>query len=209
MPSKLRVRIEHLTLVRRGIFALIILLVAGVQSSCGRNEGERPPELQPAARQLSHLLRENFAIMQTTPEPLPSSVKTTLRRPVNGSNWRLAQLLDTDTRARVWAVPADETICLVDEQDGGAIGVACTSDAWASEHGVFTAALKAGSYSSSESRRFVVGLAPDAAPRVRVHTPGIEPTLVSVAANTFTLRDAAPRPPESIELLPRRISRER
>jgi len=49
--------------------------------------------------------------------------------------------------------------------------------------------------------RSIVGLVPDKAKRVRIHTPGYPTATRSVERNVFVLTDHIPQPPETIELL--------
>jgi hypothetical protein len=49
--------------------------------------------------------------------------------------------------------------------------------------------------------RSIVGLVPDQAKRVRIHTPGSPTVTRPVERNVFVLTDHIPQPPETIELL--------
>lgn len=129
---------------------------------------------------------------------------TTLRSPTYGAKWNLAQLLDTGTRLRIWVLPANKAVCLVEEQLHGATGVTCTFIEQAIKHGIVTASLSNGKPALSQAHRVVVGVAPDKVPKVRVETPGSKAATIRVVQNTFVLRDAAKEPPESVELLQRR-----
>jgi hypothetical protein len=51
--------------------------------------------------------------------------------------------------------------------------------------------------------RSIVGLVPDQAERVRIHTPGYPAVTRPVERNVFVLTDHIPQPPETIELLGR------
>jgi hypothetical protein len=208
---------------RRYSVLAILLLTIGVQPGCsGHTRREalhtapqrsksserlrtwRSSEALPSISRLSHSQRAHFAILRSRPERLPRSVTTTLRHPTYGANWRLAQKLDTGTQTRVWMLPANGSVCLVEQQHGNAaVGVTCTAVSHALEHGVVTASLAEGASGLSPTRRLVVGVAPDRVPKVRIRTPGAGSAVVRVTHNTFVLRDWIGEPPESVELLRR------
>lgn len=202
-------------------FALATLLIAVAYSAgCGndadqdtssvatrgvngsfRDSASRRTDSLPIVQHLSRSQRQNFAPLRTPPERLPKSVMATLRRPTYGANWSFAQRLNTGAKTRVWALPANGAICLIDEQSSGAVGVTCTPVSTALRHGITSASLDGGTSGLSYARRFVVGLVPDNVPKVRIETPGFGSATVRVAQNTFALRDSVSEPPESIELL--------
>jgi hypothetical protein len=210
-----------MTLIRCRYSALTLLLAAGLQLGCGSSVSEEASRISPHVSKnsadfagqpasdsvpvipwLSNSQKKNFAILGASPEQLPQSVRVTLRHPTYGANWRLAQRLSTgDQNIRVWMLPAHESVCLVEQQEGeGAIGVTCTSIAQALKYGVVTSSFTEGT-SISPAHRFIVGVAPDGVPRVRIKTPGFGSTAVRVTQNTFVLRDSVREPPESVELL--------
>lgn len=54
---------------------------------------------------------------------------------------------------------------------------------------------------SLPAKRSIVGLVPDGAKQVRIHTPGYATATRQVERNVFVLTDYIPQPPETIELL--------
>jgi hypothetical protein len=144
----------------------------------------------------------SFAVLRGDPTGLPTKIRQQLGRPILGTNEWLAQRLSEDTPRRVWVVPGNGNLCLVDQPPSGGLGTACTTTANALRHGITSTFLVEAQQGGSRGGRTIVGLAPDPAREVRVHTPGFPPVTVPVRHNVFTLSDGVTEPPETIEMVP-------
>jgi hypothetical protein len=116
-----------------------------------------------------------------------------------GSNWRLAQQLPVNLRTQIWAVPGDRTICLIDWRREAGAGMACAPTKRVLRSGLAITSLKDASTGSVRPTRVVVGVAPDDAARVLVHTGGMSIS-VPVFDGVFTLRDSLGDAPDSFSL---------
>lgn len=161
----------------------------------------RAPESMTAIQRQPRLHREHFALFRSAPEGLPLAIEDTLRRPTHGADWGLGQRLDIAGRARMWVLPARESICLIAEELNEAVSMTCTSITNAIRHGIFSASVSGGRSVPASEQRFIAGVVPDHVRWVEVNTPGSDPRAVSVTDNAFALRDSIRQPPESIELL--------
>lgn len=204
-----------------GSFAVLVLTAALVGAlGCGSSEtastaaatatpstpparaggpAERPPieRLQP--RQRAH-----FALFRTPPEPLPAATRRIMRRPTFGMNWSLAQRIPVALAGAYWLVPGDGHLCVVTQDVAGVEGVGsvCARTAQTIRHGIANVTVHRGTAATGgRPARLTVGVAPDGARGVRVHTRGAV-SAAPVVDHLFVVRDATDRPPDSIELVP-------
>ncbi len=149
--------------------------------------------------------RAAFALLHTRPEGLPPHTRRLLGTPLFGMSWRLAQRIPVALPGRYWLVPADRHLCVVEEGSLGSPGAGstCTRTADALAHGLADITVKrrgrAGAEAPVGPARLIVGVAPDGARTVLVHTRGTV-RAVPVANGTFVLRDALVAPPDRFEL---------
>jgi hypothetical protein len=142
----------------------------------------------------------NFSVLRTLPEGLPASTARILRQPAFGMNWALAQRLPEGADADFWAVPGNGFLCVLAQGDGVTLTASCTTTEDAIEHGVAAVLLRTSPRSRrARGRRLIVGMAPDQAREVSVHTRG-NVTPVTAMKNVFTLHDSATDPPDRLVL---------
>lgn len=129
-----------------------------------------------------------------------------------GSNWSLAQRV-RGVPWSAWVVPGRGVVCLLYQQpQTSGVGQACTATDRVLANGVFAAALVAdadhadGAFGSGQrtkpGTRVVVGVVPDRARTVRVHTRGFPTASAPVRDNAFALRDETDAPPEAVTFAP-------
>jgi hypothetical protein len=144
--------------------------------------------------------RASFALLRTEPEGLPGRVRRILRAPIMGMSWRLAQRLPVSLSGAYWLVPGNGYLCVVDQGSLGnpAVGTTCARTAHALAHGIasITVAMPNDAAHVVQSR-LIVGVAPDGAHEVQVHTHGVVAT-APVVGTTFVLRDALIGPPDRL-----------
>lgn len=139
-----------------------------------------------------------FALLRTRPEGLPARTRGVLREPIAGMNWGLAQRVPVALPGTYWLVPGDGYLCIVGQADRAApgVGTTCARTEQAVAHGVATVTLAPpGAAVRVAQPRLVVGVAPDGAREVGVHTRGVVVT-APVIEGAFVLRDAATAPPD-------------
>jgi hypothetical protein len=103
-------------------------------------------------------------------------------------------------RRQVWALTAPHELCLFDVSIEGGVGVVCSKVHQVVRRGIMSTILQEPA-KGKPATRSVVGLVPDQAKRVRIHTPGYPTATRPVERNVFVLTDHIPQPPETIELL--------
>lgn len=149
--------------------------------------------------------RAAFALLRTRPEGISARTRHLLGRPVVGGNWRLAQRIPVALPDAYWLVPASRHLCIVAEASAGphGAGTTCARTADAVAHGVAHVTVRgAGPRAASghvAKGRLIVGVAPDGAHRVLVHTRGQVET-VPVVHHAFVLRDAHVGPPDDLRV---------
>jgi hypothetical protein len=146
----------------------------------------------------------NFSLLRTPPEGLPVEIRRIMRKPTNGTNWDLAQRLPETGFGEFWLLPGNNFICLIARTGKGtltSISQTCAPTGVALRHGVASVTLRARSlYVPARNNRFIVGVVPDRAAQIVVHT-GSFTAKASVEGNgVFRLYDRAVDPPDSLTL---------
>lgn len=139
-----------------------------------------------------------FALLRTRPEGLPARTRRILHAPIAGTNWGLAQRVPVALPGAYWLVPGNGYLCIVGQADlaSPGVGTTCARTEQAVEHGVATVTLAPPSAAVRIAKpRLVVGVAPDGAREVLVHTRGVVVT-APIVESAFVLRDAATAPPD-------------
>ncbi len=158
-----------------------------------------------AARVIAHVQRRqsaSFALLRTRPEPLPGRIRRILRQPIVGMNWDLAQRIPVAQRGTFWLVPGNRHLCIVQRGSLGSpgVGTTCARTSQAVGHGIANIAVRRAPFGSSTGQaRLIVGVAPDGAREVLVHTRGSVAT-APVAGTAFVLRDSIAAPPDVLTL---------
>lgn len=158
-----------------------------------------------AARVIAHVQRrqsESFALLRTRPEPLPGRIRRILREPIVGMNWDLAQRIPAAPRGTFWLVPGNRHLCIVQRGSLGSpgVGTTCARTSQAIGHGIANIAVRRAPFGSSTGQaRLIVGVAPDGARKVLVHTRGSVAT-APVSGTVFVLRDSTAAPPDVLTL---------
>jgi hypothetical protein len=142
------------------------------------------------ARQLSA-----FSLLRSHPEGLPSSLLKTLRHPILGENFALAQQLPIRLRRRFWLVPGRENICIVNRNVGKTTETTCTNTAEALRHGLTTTTLAQPLHSHAPAPRVIVGVAPNNQDEVQIRT-GRTIVRAKIEHNVFVVRDESRNPPD-------------
>jgi len=100
----------------------------------------------------------------------------------------------------VWALAGAGQVCLLDRSLASGAGATCTPVRRVLMRGITSTFLQDGA-PGTPPERSTIGLVPDKAKRVRIHTPGFPTVTRPVERNVFVLTDHIPQPPETIELL--------
>jgi hypothetical protein len=110
-------------------------------------------------------------------------------------SWRLAQRIPIGLAGRYWLVPASRHLCVVEEGSLGSPGAGstCARAADAIRHGLADITVRRAG--PDGPARLIVGVAPDGAHAVVVHTRGAG-RRVPVVDGVFVLRDAVIAPPD-------------
>jgi hypothetical protein len=144
---------------------------------------------------VEHRQLANFALLRTRPEGLPARTQRILGTPTFGLNWRLAQRIPVALPGAYWLVPGNGYLCVV-AQEGMGVGTTCAPTSEAVEHGIASITVTPpGPASHIPPSRLIVGVAPDGAREVLVHTHGAIAT-VPVVDEVFVLRDSVAAPPD-------------
>jgi hypothetical protein len=205
---------------RAGVGSLVALALIAGAASCGGSGTPRPSSraapltapVRPGALPRYRIVmrveprqRAAFALLRTRPEGIPASTRHRLGKPIVGGNWRLAQRIPVALPRRYWLVPANRHLCIVAQGSAGprGAGTTCARTADAVAHGVAHVTIGGagpGAAASHPKRsRLIVGVAPDGARKVLVHTRG-EVAIVPVVHGTFVRRDANAAPPERLRV---------
>ncbi len=201
----------------------VLALLAGAQG-CGGSSGAQSPGApfsgsrtapqvaspgEPRAyRVVSRAERRQraaFALLRTRPEGLPPATRRLLGAPIFGIDWRLAQRIPVALPGAYWLVPGNGHLCVVEQGSMGSpgAGTTCASTADAVAHGIADITVKGaapGAASAHVARaRLIVGVAPDGAREVLVHTRGRVAT-VPVVGEIFVLRDAVAAAPDFLRV---------
>ena len=192
---------------------LTIALLPVSLSACGETGSAADGSVSPAAvspdpasppvvRQVPMRVRAEFALFRSLPEGMPSAVTQALAASSPyGVNWQLAQSLP-GAPWPAWIAPGRGHLCLAQQETPrSGIGLACALTREVLEEGVFITTISADSEGSKPSHRAVIGVVPDGARAVRVHTPRSAPAFSTVRQNVFALRDRTLDPPEAITLI--------
>jgi hypothetical protein len=184
--------------------SLVAALLLGGLSACGNAQsgGVQARASAPVvAPRPEHRQFVNFALLRTRPEGLPVSVRQILQTPRFGMRWALAQRMPVDVPGDYWLVPGAGYLCIVDHTPASAgIGTVCARTAQVIDQGMATVAIpRRADLAPTGASRLIVGIAPDGARRVYIHTRGAVAT-VPVVNGQFVRRDAATVPPDSLSL---------
>jgi hypothetical protein len=191
--------------------SLAALTLAAIASGCGGTTSSpsaeppaptttAPPTPAPAVvARVPIAEATRFALLRTRPEGLPATVRATLRAPIAGMNYALAQRIPAHAPGRYWLVPGRGYLCVVSEMPGTpGVGTVCSTTAQARTDGVATTSIpRAGQNAPVTGPRLIVGVAPDGAKAVIVHT-GDRTATAHVTSGLFVHRDHAHDPPDRI-----------
>lgn len=195
---------------------LAVLLTLGACARSGTNDQSRadlsaapttgsttvPAEVRrhPVITRAEPRQRARFELLRTPPEGLPARVRHILGAPVMGMNWTLAQRLPVNLSGAYWLVPGNGHLCIVDQGSLGnpAVGTTCARTARALARGIASITIARPNASAhTVQSRLIVGVAPDGAREVQVHTRGTVVT-TSVAGTIFVVRDTLAAPPDRL-----------
>jgi hypothetical protein len=156
------------------------------------------PQSVPVVARVEPDQRADFALLRTPPEGLPNAIRHVLGVPVFGSSWNLAQRIPTQASGAYWLLPGDGYMCMVSDDSMGSrsTSTVCARASQARRHGIAAIAVTRrvpGSHVAAG--RLIVGLAPDGAHQVVVHTRGSTET-APVRGTVFVLHDTTPAPPD-------------
>ena len=116
-------------------------------------------------------------------------------------NWSKVRLLPSGKHLRVWAVPGNGVICLINSQTPPLVGTVCTNDHVAQHHGVYTTFLAEGD-GQGTTNRLIVGITPKDVDRVQIRT-GATVKTSKVSEGRFIVRDNSNMPPDEVTLVMR------
>lgn len=139
-----------------------------------------------------------FALLRTQPEGIPARVQHVLNTPILGMNWTLAQRIPVNLPGDYWLVPGNGHLCIVDRGSLGspAVGTTCARTQDAIAHSVASITITAPDPAARvPAARLVVGVTPDGAREVQVHSARSVTTSL-VVGTTFVLRDSVALPPD-------------
>lgn len=161
----------------------------------------RDPSTIPILKRLQED-QKRFTVFRTPSEGLPGLVRRVIAKPIYGMNWRLAQRLSKSTPVDIWAIPGNEYVCLLSLQKSSALGLTCDSTKGALTHGLATTLMSRRGIGnkSRQNQRLIVGIAPDRARDVVIHTHESELKL-PVVHGVFMHSDDGSRAPSQITLI--------
>jgi hypothetical protein len=114
-------------------------------------------------------------------------------------NGLVAQRLSIDTSDKVWAVPGNGIICILDYDVHQAVGLTCDSNENAVAHGVIMTRIADGDPMGSAVKRVMFGIVPDGVRAAYIHT-GATVAAVPVTGNVFFRQDSVPKPPDRVSI---------
>jgi hypothetical protein len=158
---------------------------------------ESNTHLAPVVRRPQPSQWRSFAPFRTRPESLPRPVIEKLRQTKYGLNGILAQRLLVDTPEKMWVVPGNGFICIVGYQVRQSTALVCDTTKDARNHGVTMTRLGVANAAAPRPKRIIVGIAPDQAHKVHIHT-GSTVVSASVTGNVFLRRDSVSAPPDRV-----------
>lgn len=140
-------------------------------------------------------LFENFALLRSSPDGIPSRLRQTLRRGITGMAWDLAHRVPVHETSTYWLVPGAKNLCMVaTAPKSPAINFACTSVSQALRRGIAYTSLN-----TISGRRTMVGVTPDGTHFALIQSDALT-TSVRVRHGRFVLRDSVALPPDQVTL---------
>jgi hypothetical protein len=199
------------------LFSLLAVLAMGCGSSTDDRESRsdatelpRPPAAKasphaegpyslPPISQVQAAQLAAFALLHKPADGVPLAVQGYFRKPVFGSNWKLARRIPAKAEGNYWLVPGDGHLCVISQGVMGnlSVGATCVKTAEATAHGIATVSISPPG--APDRARLIVGVAPDGPHEALVQTRG-DVAVVPIQRETFVLRDATLAPPDSISL---------
>lgn len=166
--------------------AVLLLPLAALTACSGSN-----------TREARISVSKQFRVFSLDTTGLPWLLAQRLGPPPFEADWSQAR----EVRGGLWALPARERVCLIQQQPKGAIGIACTPIRQVLSHGIFIASLKDPSMREPGLQREIFGLVPDGVHGVRVITPDHRAVTATVTRNLFVQRDNIPAAPQTLTLI--------
>ena len=160
----------------------------------------RPPADSGLPREISRA-KSRFALLRGEAEGLPAPVERILHAPTKGMRWSDAQRLPIRTPARLWAVPGNNFLCFVAQQDSQSVGTICSTLHRALRHGLYACFLSSPATNAVTLSRVIIGVAPDGTREVVVYTDGT-PVRIPVVHGIFKRRDEEMHAPAKVTLVP-------
>ena len=156
MPSRRIVSLSVVVSWRACVSSLAALMLLTCATACGasrvataksspsqsawRADGPSPREPR-AYRVITHVEHEQsarFALLRTTPEELPASIRRVLRAPTFGINWKLTRRIPVALPGSYWLAPGNGYLCVISMEGRKALGVGttCAPTREALDHGI-------------------------------------------------------------------------
>lgn len=183
------------------MIGVLIIALMGLASCGGQPETQADQVSHEDTRheQVANQVVHKFGALRRAPTRLPIEITETEPLPsqLSGSE---AWMVLPGLRRQVWALPAGHQFCLLDRSIEGGVGVVCRSVKRVVSSGIMSTILQDAT-KGQPALRSVVGLVPDQAKGVRIHTPGYPTATRPVERNVFVLIDHIPQPPETLELI--------
>ena len=195
---------------RQCVSSLALLSLIACAGACGTSTSSTAPtssnataggvRAQPVVAHAERRQLDGFAMLRTRPEGLPARTRRVLRAPILGTNWRLAQRIPVALPGAYWLLPGKRHLCIAAETDETGVGTTCARTSQAVAHGLASVTIApAAPGTGAAPARLIVGVAPDGARAVRVHTGGAVAS-VPVVDHVFVLRDRLSAPPDVLTL---------
>jgi hypothetical protein len=186
--------------------SLLLALLGGIaiwlsESDNGQpSAAATPPFSLPVVQHVDHDQATTFSSLRTPPEGLPMRVRRIMRnQPSFGMNWNLAQGVSTTWDGELWLVPGTKFLCILWLSTSSLLRQGCAPTQIAISHGLAVVALTADPRNSaSEGSRAIIGIAPDGATQVLVHTGESIVRRAVGDEGVFTLRDSIDSPPDRL-----------
>lgn len=195
--------------IRTGFLILIFISLAfWSMLGCGGTGSPESPgkKATVSPKPIEHLERTQygFPLLKTPPESLPPLVRKPLeQRPIHGLNWRMAQVIPIKAPQKVWAVPGNNFLCLLDLQRDRrrrpSVGAVCSTTTLALKRGLAVTFLSNPATGSPRTTRLIVGIAPQRATTVDAYSKK-ETVTIQVRRGIFIRRDSNPSAPGRIVL---------
>lgn len=164
---------------------------------------DRTPSENALDREAGRAVAAAFGVLNTSPEPLPASLRRVMVEPPPGARWNLAQQVHRAPESNYWLMAGQDALCLVEDSATGEIRLSCAPNQVALKEGVWSVLITpvGGPRGWTIHQRRMLAVVPDWVERVQVRTGG-QLTEGKASNGIARLVDDHDQPPDEVVLLP-------